>query len=103
MVMIRIRLRVSLNPTPVLVLTLSTLKIEFQAAMSKSASHITLDLLKGCWVTYWKKSACYLFLLVSKTLFDYSYYVTVMLFTLSKSFMWYYKVFHLCVQPQKIA
>ena len=74
MVMIRIRLRVSLNPTPTLVLTLATLKIEFQPAISKTTSHIMLNLLKGYWVTYWKKSACYLF-----------FYVTVMLFTLPKS------------------
>ena len=53
-VMIRIRLRVSLNPTPSLVLTLATLKTDIQSAISKTTSHITLDLLKGCWVTYWK-------------------------------------------------
>ena len=51
---------VGLNPTPTPALTLVTRKIEFQVASSKTTSHITLDLLKGCWVTYWKK-ICMLF------------------------------------------
>ena len=50
-----LRLGSGLNPTPTLTLTLAIRKIEFQAASSKTTSHITLNLLKGFWVPYCKK------------------------------------------------
>ena len=46
------------------------------------------DILKGCWVTYWKILCMFLFLKVSKPLYGYSQYVSVMLFTLPILVMW---------------
>ena len=102
MVRIRIRLTVIPSPAPTITLTLATRKIEFQAARKRIHNGCSVRFVKRVLGKILEKS-CMLFVSLGiKIINGYSYYVTVMIYTLPNRLCGIIKYFHLCVPSQKL-